>query len=378
VRQQVGDQPDVQTRGPQAGGQERSHVSDELDGLHDGGRYGAGIDGLGETVDGLAEQWSFSGAVRVDVDGATVLSRAYGLADRAHAIRVTGETRFGIASGTKGLTALTIGTLLDDGTLEPSSSARSVLGADLPLIDDAVTIEHLLAHRSGIGDYLDESAVGDVTDYVMPVPVHQLATTQDYLPVLDGHPQVSPPGEVFAYNNGGYVMLALIAERVTGTPFADLVHQRVCTPAGMASTAFLRSDELPGDTAIGYLHAHGLRTNVLHLPVRGSGDGGIYSTLDDVHALWSAAFAGRVVRPERLTVMLRPRSSRSPGTARYGLGFWVDPARDDVVWLKGADAGVSFRTVHDQARRTTYSVVSNSSLGAWPLARLLQERLTPA
>ena len=70
-----------------------------------------------------------------------------------------------------------------------------MLGPDLPLIDAAVTIEHLLAHRSGIGDYLDEPAVGDVTDYVMPVPVHQLATTQDYVPVLDGHPQVSPPGE---------------------------------------------------------------------------------------------------------------------------------------------------------------------------------------
>jgi CubicO group peptidase (beta-lactamase class C family) len=340
------------------------------------GQGGSGPAGLDQAVDVVAEESAFSGTVRVDVHGETLLKRAYGLADRAHAIRATVETRFGIASGTKSLTALTIGTLLDDGALALSTSARSALGRDLPLIDDAVTIEHLLAHRSGIGDYLDESVLTDVTDYVMPVPVHRLATTEDYLSVLDGHPQVNPPGEVFAYNNAGFVVLALIAERMTGTPFPDLVRQRVCGPAGMGRSAFLRSDELPGDAAIGYLHATGLRTNVLHLPVRGSGDGGIYSTVDDVHALWSAAFAGRVVRPERLAEMIRPRSSTASGSARHGLGLWVDPARDEVVELEGADAGVSFRSVHDRVRSTTYSVLSNSSAGAWPLARLLRERLS--
>ena len=86
-----------------------------------------------------------------------------------------------------------------------------------------MTVEHLLAHRSGIGDYLDEDAVESVDDYVLPVPVHRLATTEDYLQVLDGHPQAFPPGERFAYNNGGFVVLALIAERAAGAPFPDLV-----------------------------------------------------------------------------------------------------------------------------------------------------------
>ena len=48
--------------------------------------------------------------------------------------------------------------LIEDGLLELSTTARSVLGGDLPLIDDDVTVEQLLAHRSGIGDYLDEDA----------------------------------------------------------------------------------------------------------------------------------------------------------------------------------------------------------------------------
>ncbi len=74
------------------------------------------------------------------------------------------------------------------------TTARSVLGADLPLIDDRVTVEHLLAHRSGIGDYLDEDELDDNNDYVLTVPVHELATTEQFLAVLDGHPMKHEPG----------------------------------------------------------------------------------------------------------------------------------------------------------------------------------------
>ena len=189
-----------------------------------------------------------------------------------------------------------------------------------------MTVEHLLAHRSGIGDYLDEDAVDDITDYVMPVPVHELATTEQYLPVLDGHETVFPAGERFAYNNGGYVVLALLAERASGVDFHELVRTLVCEPAGMVDTAFLRSDELPGRAALGYLSVDGLRTNVLHLPVLGSGDGGIYSTAADLSAFWDALFAGRIVSPERVAEMVRPRSDWPEESRRYGLGFHL--ARD--------------------------------------------------
>ena len=84
--------------------------------------------------------------------------------------------------------------LIEEGRLGLDTTARSVLGDDLPLIDDTVTIEHLLAHRSGIGDYLDEDAIEDITDYVMPVGVHQLATSDDYLAILDGFAMVVRAG----------------------------------------------------------------------------------------------------------------------------------------------------------------------------------------
>jgi CubicO group peptidase (beta-lactamase class C family) len=333
------------------------------------------MSGLRQAVDSLADATGFSGVVRVDRDGKIELAKAYGLAHRGLAIANTLDTQFAIASGTKGLTAVAVASLIEAGSLDLETTARSVLGEDLPLIGDDVTIEHLLSHRSGIGDYLDEDAGVDITDYPMPVPVHELATTEQYLAVLDGHRAKFAPGERFAYCNSGYVVLALIAERTSGVSFHELVRQRVCEPAGMVDTEFLRSDELPGRAALGYLTVDGgSRTNVFHLPVRGSGDGGIYSTVGDISAFWSAFFAGRIVSTDWVAELVRPRSDVPRQSMRYGLGFWLHES-SDLVLLEGCDAGVSFRSGHDPKRSITYTVISNTSDGAWPVARLLDERL---
>jgi CubicO group peptidase (beta-lactamase class C family) len=330
------------------------------------------MDDLEESVDRLASETGFSGVVRVDLGGEVELLKAYGLAHRACERPNTVGTRFAIASGVKGMTALTVVSLIEAGRLELATTARSLLGDDLPLIDDRVTVEQLLAHRSGIGDYVDEEADFEVTDYVLPVPVHQLDSTERYLRVLGGHPAKFAPGERFSYCNSGYVVLALLAERASGTPFHELIWQRVCQPAGLRDTAFLRSDELPGDAALGYLTADGPRTNVFHLPVLGSGDGGIFTTAADVHALWGALFAGRIVPQGWVKEMVRPRSEVPSESMRYGLGFWLHRSSDTVM-LEGADAGVSFRTVHDPVGGRTHTVLSNTSLGAWPLTRRLDE-----
>jgi CubicO group peptidase (beta-lactamase class C family) len=317
----------------------------------------------------IAAESSFSGVVRVDGAGELVLEQAYGLADRRWRIPNAADTRFAIASGVKGMTALGVVSLVEDGTLALDTTARSLLRDDLPLVADDVTVEHLLAHRSGIGDYLDEEAGGAITDHVVPVPVHELAETEDYLAVLDGHATKFPAGTAFSYSNGGFVLLALVAERASGVPFRDLVRLRVSGPAGMTDTDFLRSDELPERTALGYLASDGLRTNVLHLPVRGTGDGGIYTTAADVRRLWTALVEGRIVSAEWVSEMTRARSTDSEGR-RYGLGFWLHESTETVI-LEGYDAGVSFRSLHDPTTDTTCTVIANWSDGAWPVTRYL-------
>src|SRR3954452_12541423 len=122
--------------------------------------------GLPAEIDAVAAETNFCGVVRVDAGRETLLAKAFGLADRGHGIANTVDTQFGIASGTKTFTALTIVSLIADRRLDLhlDTPVRGILGDDLPLIDDGVTVEHLLVHRSGIGDYFDEEADTDISD----------------------------------------------------------------------------------------------------------------------------------------------------------------------------------------------------------------------
>ncbi len=311
----------------------------------------------------------FSGAVLVEQDGDVVLAQGLGLADRRSGTPNEVTTRFGVASGTKLLTALVVVSLVEQGRLALTTPAREVLGPDLPLIDDDVTVEQLLCHRSGIGDYLDETLYADIADFELPVPAQRLSTTAAYLEVLDGHAMASAPGERFDYNNGAYVVLALIADRVGGEPFYALVDRVVCSPAGMVSTAFLRSDELPGGVALGYLDHDGLRTNVFHLPVRGSGDGGVYTTAPDVSRLWRSFLDGRIVAPSSVDLMLAPRRAEPDADLDYGLGVWLH--HDGVLEIHGYDVGVSFRSLHHRGTRTTCTALANTGDGVGVIDDLL-------
>lgn len=321
-------------------------------------------------LDAAARSTGFSGVVRIDHPDGESESRAYGWADRARGQAMTVDHRCGLASISKGFTALAVGALVDDGLLSLDSPVRPVLGDDLPLVDDAVTVGQLLSHTAGIGDYIDESAGGDINDYVVDRPLHLLGTTEAFVPLLDGRPQVSPPGSAFAYCNSGFVVLALVAERVSSQAFHDLVEQRVLGPARVVSTGYPRTDEISGDTALGYLEETGDRTNALHLPVRGNGDGGAVGTVADLAAFWSALFAGRIVTLPTLQTLTEPVSHVEGDHMRYARGFWRGWSSQTVL-LEGYDAGVSGRTWHDPESGVTGSVLANTSNGAWPVLEAL-------
>jgi CubicO group peptidase (beta-lactamase class C family) len=317
-------------------------------------------------IDKIAQETGFSGVVWIDRAGQVEFAKAYGLANRTYRVPNSLDTRFGIASGSKGFTALAVLGLVHDGVLELSTTARSLLGKDLPLIADDVTVEHLLTHTSGIGDYLDEEADTDITDYVIGA-AHELTTTEAFLPLLDGHPTKFRAGERFSYCNGGFVVLALLAERAGGVGYHDLVRERVLRPAGMTRTDFLRSDELPADAAVGYLPIDGVdRSNIFHLPVLATGDGGIHTTAADISTFWRALFAGDIV--DSVEEVVRPRCDVPEESRRYGLGFWLHESTDTAI-LTGYDAGASFKSTHDPHTGTTCTVLSNTSPGAWPIAR---------
>ena len=100
-----------------------------------------------------------------------------------------------------------------------------------------------------------------------------------------------------------------------------------------------------------------------------------YTTAANVSAFWRALFAGRIVSTDLVAELVRPRSDVPDGSKRYGLGFWLQGS-SDAVMLEGSDAGVSFWSAHEPKPEITYTVISNTSDGAWPVARLFRDRLS--
>lgn len=125
---------------------------------------------LGVSLDRVIHDSRFSGVALVSWKDRLLYQRAQGFADRARGIPANGDTQFATASVTKGLTALAVLSLVADGSLALDTSVRDVLGDALDFVDPAVTVVHLLAHTSGIGDYFDESDTTDIEDHVLRYP----------------------------------------------------------------------------------------------------------------------------------------------------------------------------------------------------------------
>lgn len=321
----------------------------------------------------LAESTDFTGVVAVHQRGEILHGLARGLADRAHRVPVTLETRFGTASGSKAMTALVALALSAQGSVTLNEGVRRWLGDDLSGVDDDVTLEQLLTHTSGISDYLDEEE-WEPDQYMLSTPVHKLDSATAFLPELAATTMRDTPGETYRYNNGAFVIAALVLERATSRSYHELVHDVVLAPAGMMASGFYRMDSLPGDVARGYISAHGFQSNVLHLPVLATGDGGMFTTVDDVHRFWTSLTSGRIVSGELVDALTAPRHFDEEEHMRSAMGVWRHPTSPAWI-LDGMDAGVSFHSAHDPERDLTGTVMSSTADGAWAIAEWLRESL---
>lgn len=330
-----------------------------------------------EAIDEFAVEREYSGAVAAARGGRVLFERAYGLADRSNRIANALDTRFGIASGTKGFTAVAAGRLIDAGALSLATPLADCLGCEAPGLDRRVTIDHLLTHTSGVYDYFDES--GDGPEEFAKVPWYELRRLRDYVPLLFDGPPLFEPGARFQYSNGGYVLLGLAVEHASGRAFQSFVEDEVLAPCGMADSGFFWADRLPERTALGYVEEEdGWRTNVFRLPIRGGADGGAYATAADLGRFWRALHGGELISADLLESFLTP-VGRAEGGARYGRGFWLRPegAAGRTVFLEGRDAGVSFKSWCRPGDATVATLISNTAGGVWPLARAVERLLWP-
>lgn len=332
---------------------------------------------LAQTLDSLVEEQAFSGVIAVRQGDAAIYERAAGYADRSNKVANTPATRFGIASGTKFFTALAIGKMVEAGKLAFSTRLQDCIALDFPRYAPEITIEHLLTHTSGIPDYYDEEKVADFDNFTVAVPWYALRGPRDYLAVFPDEPMKFAPGERFAYSNGGYILLGVVIEELSGLKYQDFVTQEIFRASGMARSGYFAMNKLPENTALGYIEEpDGWRTNIFNLPIVGASDGGAFTTAQDVAALWKAFWGGEILSKELVELYTRPHVAvkTADQDRYYGYGLWMrevaGQGRD--IYFTGCDAGVSFLSSVYRAQELQITVLSNTTDGAWPIVRAIR------
>ncbi|WP_421378527.1 serine hydrolase domain-containing protein [Bacillus salacetis] len=333
---------------------------------------------LNKDIQETIKKENFSGSIIIKRDKDVIFEEAAGFADKAEQRLNTLPTRFGVASGCKIFTSAAICQLVENGLLSFDTQLRECLNIKFDQWDDKVTIHHLLTHTSGIPDYFDEDEMDDFADLWKQTPMYLLRQPSDFLPLFKEQPMKSLPGEKFHYNNAGYIVLGMVVEQLTKLSFTDYVSEKIFKKAGMSSSGYFSMDQLPKETAYGYIQTEegGYKTNIYSVPIKGGPDGGAYITAPDMIAFWEALLNNRLLSKETTQFLLTPHVKVKEGV-QYGFGVWIN-SKEGIIskyHVMGYDPGVSFHSAFYPNSKTLSVVLSNHSSGAFSVMKAAEEIL---
>jgi CubicO group peptidase (beta-lactamase class C family) len=302
-------------------------------------------------IDALMQpyQGSVPGAgVLVVRDGLPIFRHAYGFANLEARVAATPAANYRLASLTKQFTAASILLLAEEGRLTLADPVRKWLPS-LPAAANDITLRHLLTHTSGLIDYEDLMADGTTRQ------LHDA----DVLRLLEAENRTYfVPGTAYRYSNSGYALLALIVARASGSDFASFLRDRIFRPLHMQNTvAFEEGISSVADRAYGYsLVNNAWQRTDQSLTSAVLGDGGIYSSIDDL-AKWDAAlYDNRLLRPESLRQAFTPQTKTDDPAVQYGFGWRIT---GESLWHSGETMGFRNVIVRFPAHRLTVVVLTN-------------------
>lgn len=319
----------------------------------------------------------FSGVATYEREGTLLYEEAFGEKIPGEDLPIKPGTAFPTASGCKIFTAVAILKLVEKGEISLGSSVNGILPDTFPHMAHEVTAFHLLTHTSGFRDYFDEAENDDFSGIWSSLPMYSIKTPWDFLPLLRDKTMEFTPGERFKYNNGGYVILSMIIEKISGMSFPEFVSENIFLPAGMFSSGYFPLDSLPVNAVLGYTDdGHGgLKSNIYAVPIMGGGDGGAYTTASDMSLFWKALLKGGLLSEETVKLMCTPHVQVSSESLHYGLGVWMETDKEKPLklFVTGGDPGVSFRSIYRLKDESICTVLCNRDNGSYDATLILEE-----
>jgi len=333
----------------------------------------------------IINEWNgdgaFSGVISISAPDSIIYQEAFGYRNRAEELPNKTDTAFAIASGTKLFTALAVCKLIDSSLLSLESRICDLIPHDLKSINKEVTVFHLLTHTSGVGDYIDEETSSDYFDILRLYdnrPVHKWDSLAYYLPMFNELPQKFSPGERFGYSNAGFVLLGRVVEGISKQIYQKYVTENIIFPLGLSHTGFYRMNNLPGNTALGYLYNEARNeheTNTLYMPIIGGSDGGIFSCAADIIKVWQAVFSNRILSARMVEQFITPHVTMNE-KERCGLGVFIRQDGDKKAYYSvGGDFGVDYFSAYFPQKEIIASALGNTEINTFPLFKRLFEVL---
>lgn len=315
-------------------------------------------------------------AVLVRKDGRTIVERGYGARELRTLAKIDAQTNFRLASCSKQFTATSIMLLVHDGKLRYEDKLTDVF-PEFPGYGKAITIRHLLNHTSGLPDYEDLMAAEEKRKGAAIWSETRQIQNAEALQLLEKQAAGKfAPGTRWSYSNSGYVVLALVVARVSGKPFAQVLRERIFVPLGMTQTLAYEKgrNEIPKRAYGHSKDGNGWKETDQSPTSATLGDGGIYSSLEDL-AKWDEALAQRTLlsetemqpglTPVKLANGAQPKwpadSDRPKGTpVAYGFGWFLDPYRGHQrTWHYGDTMGFHSYIARFAADKLTIVVLCN-------------------
>jgi CubicO group peptidase (beta-lactamase class C family)/uncharacterized protein YneR len=254
-------------------------------------------------------------AALVMKDGQIVLRKGFGMANLELRIPVSPDMVFELGSITKQFTAASILLLQERGQLRVEDEITKYL-PDYPTHGQKITVENLLTHTSGIPSYTG-------LDEWMPRVREDMKIT-DLIAMFKDKPLEFTPGEKWAYDNSGYILLGAILEKVSGKSYEQFVEEEIFQKLGMAHSRYGHTEELVPLRASGYEKNDKGFYNARYLSMtQPYAAGSLMSTVDDL-AIWDRALAGEtLLKKASLDRMLTSYKLKSGLATHYGYGMGV-------------------------------------------------------
>ena len=324
----------------------------------------------------------FRGNIYIVRDNEVLFERSAGYADLPNEIPNTLKTRFASASAGKVFVAVGVLQLIEQGKVKFDDTLGKLIDIEWNDIDRDVTVRQLLTHTSGVPDYFDESVMDEYEELWIDFPNYKIRHNSDLLPLMIDKPMMYPKGEKFQYNNSGYVLLAMIIEKVTGMDFDEYLKANIFDVCGMESTGYFELDRLPSRCANHYIYCadtNDYRTNIFSVDAKGTGAGGAFITVRDIVNFWIGLAEGKLISKAMVSDMLSKRSGDGADKEEgyYGYGVWIidNPGGKDLPYFQGCDPGVSFISEYNRDKGIISVLVSNYGDNVWAEMRKIREML---